>query len=144
MFQAVVVAVYGYIIVISLWAMRVQRKAARVPHHPHDHPATRHLVERSFHDYAANALMVSLGVRLAQLNTDGLGWLIIPLTILAALLTVPVLTAVRRMAIEDLRNWNISLLNKVKTAVLLVCASGLLVDQVWRVVTLFWRTRYGS
>jgi hypothetical protein len=137
-FRIAVVAVYGYIIVLSLWAMRVQRTAATAPHHRYDHPAMSHVVERSAHGYIASVLIASLAVRLAELTLDITPWLLVPLTILAALLTVPVLTGVWRMAIEDLHNWYIGLLNKLKTTVLLVCAAGLLIDQVWRVVTLFW------
>ena len=137
-FRIAVVAVYGYVIVLSLWAMRVQRAAARVRHHPHDHPAWSHVVERSAHGSIAAVLIVSLGVRLVQLTLDVTPWLLVPLTILVALPTLRVGTAVWRMAVEDLHNWFIGALDKFKTAVLLGCAVGLLADQVWRVVTLFW------
>ncbi|HEV2345537.1 MAG TPA: hypothetical protein VGS97_15670 [Actinocrinis sp.] len=133
-----VVAVYGYVIVLSLWAMRVQRAAAMVAHHPHDHPAVSHLVERNLHGDLARVLIVSFAVRLAQLSRDFTPWLVVPLTILVALLTMLALTIVRRMAIEDLYNWHIGLLNKVKTVALLMCTAGLFIDQVWRIVTLFW------
>jgi hypothetical protein len=39
MLQIAVVAAYGYVILLSLWAMRVQLTAVHAPHHPHDHPA---------------------------------------------------------------------------------------------------------
>jgi hypothetical protein len=138
MFWIAVVAVYGYVIVLSWWAMRVQRNAAMAPHHPHDHPATQHVVERSLHGGIARVLIVSLLVRLTQLTLDITLWLLVPVTILAALLTARVLTWVWRMASEDLYNWNIVSLNRLKTTVLLLCAAALLLDQVWRVVTLFW------
>ena len=137
-FRIAVVAAYGYIIVLSLWARRVQRAAARAPHHPYEHPAMSHVVERSVHGYFAGMLIVSLAVRLAQLNLDITPWILVPLTILVALPTVRVATAVWWMAIEDMQNWYIGLLNKLKTVVLLLCAAGLVADQVWRVVTLFW------
>ena len=44
----------------------------------------------------------------------------------------------RRMAGEDLHNWNIVSLNRLKTFVLMLCAAAILLDQVWRVVSLFW------
>lgn len=137
-FLAVVVAAYGYIIVLSLWARRVQRAAAGFPHHPRDHSAITHAVERSVHGFIAGWLIVSLAVRVLQLTLDITSWLIVPLTLFVALPTARVLGVVRRMAVEDLHNWNIRLLNKLKTTVLLACSTGLLVDQVWRVVTLFW------
>jgi hypothetical protein len=131
-------AVYGYVIVLSLWAMRVQRNAARTPHHPHDHPAMRHVAERSLHGAIASVLIGSLAVRLSQLDGGLWPWLLVPLTILMALFTVRVLTWVWRMASEDLHNWNIVSLNRLKTTVLLACTAVLQLDQVWRVVTLFW------
>ncbi len=138
MFQIAVVAVYGYLILLSLWAMRVQLTAARAPHHPHDHPATSHAVERMMHGYIAGVLIVSLAVRLTQLNTDLTPWLLVPLTILVALWTARRLTWVWRMAFDDLYLWHIGSLNRLKTIVLLLCTAALLIDQVWRVVTLFW------
>ncbi|MEU3620495.1 hypothetical protein ABZ725_50830 [Streptomyces sp. NPDC006872] len=137
MFWIATAAVYGYVIVLSLWAMRVQRQAARVPHHPHDHPAMQHAVERSVHGHIATVLVVSLVVRLTQLTTGLTPWVLVPLTVLVALPTTGVLTAVWRMASEDLHNWHIMSLNRLKTTVLLVCTAGLIIDQVWRVVTLF-------
>nr|MDT0659121.1 hypothetical protein [Micromonospora sp. DSM 115978] len=133
-----VVAVYGYVIVLSWWAMRVQRNAAMAFHHPHDHPAMQHVVERSLHGDIARVLVVSLFVRLTQLTLDITLWLLVPVTILAALLTTRVLTWVWRMASEDLHNWNIVSINRLKTTVLLLCTAALLLDQVWRIVTLFW------
>jgi hypothetical protein len=138
MFQIAVVAVYGYIILLSLWAMRVQLAAARAEHHPHDHPAMSHVVERSMHGAIVRVLIVSLAVRLTQLNTDLTPWLLVPLTILVALWTARWLTGVWRMAAEDLYLWHIGWLNRLKTIVLLLCTAALLIDQVWRVVTLFW------
>ena len=138
MFQIAVVAVYGYVILLSLWAMRVQLAAARAPHYPHDHPAASHAVERGIHGYVARVLILSLAVRLTQLNTDLTPWLLVPLTIVAALWTTGLLTGVWRMAAEDLYLWHIGWLNRLKTFVLLLCTAALLVDQVWRVVTLFW------
>jgi hypothetical protein len=133
-----VVAVYGYVIVLSLWAMRVQLKAARVPHHPYEHRASSHIVERFAHGYIAGVLIFSLSVRLGQLNLDITPWLLVPLTILVALLTARLLSVVWSMAYEDLFNWYIGFFNKVKTFLLLTCTAALFVDQVWRVVTLFW------
>jgi hypothetical protein len=83
-------------------------------------------------------LIGSLSIRMAQLTLDISGWLLVPLTVLVAPLTTWVLALVWLMAREDLRNWFIAPLSKLKTIVLLVCTAGLLVDQVWRVVTLFW------
>jgi len=136
--RSAVVAIYGYVVVLSLWAMRVQRAAARAPHHPYEHPAMSHAVERIEHGYIGGVLIVSLAVRLAQLTFDITPWLLVPLTILTALLTARVLTAVWRMTIDDLHNWYLGLLDTSKTAVLLLCTAALVVDQVWRVVTLFW------
>jgi hypothetical protein len=133
-----VVGSYGYDIALSLWAIRVQKTAAGVRHDPYDHPAIRHVVERFAHMYIASVLIVSLAVRLVQLTFDITACLLVPLTILAALPTARVLTVVWGMGIEDLHNWYIGLLNRSKTTVLLVCAAGLFIDQVWRVVTLFW------
>lgn len=138
MFWIAVSAVYGYVIVLSLWAMRVQWQAARVPHHPRGHPAMQHVVERSVHGQIATVLVVSLVVRLTQLTTDLTPWVLVPLTVLVALPTTGVLTSVWRMASDDLHNWHIMSLNRLKTTALLVCTAGLLIDQVWRVVTLFW------
>ena len=138
MVQIAVVAAYGYLIVLSLWAMRVQRAAAGTPHHPHDHPAMSHAVERNVHGYIATVLIVSLAIRLTQLNTDLTPWILAPLTVLAALRTAGCLIGVGRMAIEDLDLWYIGSLNRVKTLVLLLCTAALLLDQGWRVVTLFW------
>ena len=136
-FPLAVVAVYGYIIVLSLWAMRVQRTAAMARHHPYGHSAMSHVVERVAHGYIASVLIVSLTVRMAQLTLDITSWLLVPLTILVALLTAWVLIAVWRMAIEDLHNWYVGVLNKLKTTILLLCIAGVLIDQVWRMVTLF-------
>ena len=133
-----VVAVYGYLIVLSLWAVRVQRVAAHLSHHPFEHPAMSHIVERSAHRYIASMLTVSLAVRLVQLIREVTPWLLVPMTILAALLTAQVLIAVWRMAVADIHNWYIDRLNKLKTVVLPTCTAGALADQVWRVVTLFW------
>jgi hypothetical protein len=86
----------------------------------------------------AGVLIVSLVVRLAQLTFDITPWLLVPLTILVALPTVSVTRDVWRMAMDDMFNWYISWTNKLKTLVLVVCSAGILADQVWRVVTLFW------
>ena len=137
-FQIAVVAVYGYVILLSLWAMRVQLAAARSPHHPHDHLAMSHAVEGTTHVRIAFVLIVSLAVRLTQLNTDLTPWLLVPLTILTALWTARLLARVWQMALEDLDLWYIGWLNRVKTIVLLLCTAALRIDQVWRVVTLFW------
>jgi hypothetical protein len=137
-FLIATVAVYGYVILLSLWAMRVQRQAAGAPHHPHDHPATRHVTERSVHGDVARLLAMSLAVRLTQLTTDLTPWVLVPLTVVTALVTVPVLTMVWRMASEDFFNWFIVSLSRLKTALLLACVAALVLDQAWRVVTLFW------
>jgi uncharacterized protein YacL len=134
---AVIVA-YGYLIVLSLWAMRVQRAAAVVQHHPHDHSAVTHVVERTAHGIIAGVLIASLVVRLVQLTFDITLWLLVPLTILVALPTVSVTRDVWRMGMEDMHNWYISWPNKLKTLVLLGCSAAIVADQVWRVVTLFW------
>jgi hypothetical protein len=97
-----------------------------------------HAVERSMHGHIARVLIVSLAIRLTQLNTDLTPWLLVPLTILVALWTARWLTGVWRMAAEDLYLWHIGWLNRLKTIVLLLCTAALLIDQVWRVVTLFW------
>jgi hypothetical protein len=138
MFQLAVVAVYGYPILLSLWAMRVQLAASRAPHHPHDHSAMRHVAEHSMHGYIASVLMISLVVRMTQLNTDLTPWVLVPLTIVVALWTARWLLVVAGMAIEDLDLWYIGWLNRLKTIVLLLCAVALLIDQAWRVLTLFW------
>jgi hypothetical protein len=138
MFQLAVVAVYGYPILLSLWAMRVQLAASRAFHHPHDHSPTRHIVERATHGYIATVLMVSLAVRMAQLNTDLTPWLLVPLTIVVALWTARWLISVQEMANEDLDLSYIGRLNRLKTNVLFLCTIVLLIDQVWRVLTLFW------
>lgn len=136
------VAAYGYLILLSLWAMRVQRAAAAIHHHHYDphyeHPAMKHEVERIAHGYIAGVLIASLAVRLGQLILDITPWLMVPLTILLALMTTGVLRGMWRMGMDDMYNWYISGLNKLKTVVLLLCAAGLFADQVWRVVTLFW------
>ena len=98
----------------------------------------RHVVERSVHGQIATTLVVSLIVRLTQLTTDLTPWVLVPLTVLVVLPTTGVSTLVWRMAGEDLHNWNVMSLNRLKTTVLLVCSAGLVIDQVWRVVTLFW------
>ncbi|WP_033337513.1 hypothetical protein [Catenuloplanes japonicus] len=138
MFLIAVIAVYGYIIVLSLWAMRVQLAAARTRHHPHDHPAASHLFERNSHAAVAAWLTGSLAVRLLQLLVPVPLWLLVPLTILAALLTLPIAHFVWRMAREDLHNWYIGGLNRFKTAILATCAAIVFLDQPWRVITLFW------
>lgn len=137
-FPIAVVAVYGYVIVLSWWAMRVQRRAAQAWHHPHDHPAAHHAEERNVHGTVATVLTLSLSARLTQLTTDLTPWLLVPLTVLVALLTISAARLVWRMASEDLHNWNVVSLNRLKTAVLMLCAAAILVDQVWRVVSLFW------
>ncbi|MDG4832921.1 hypothetical protein O7627_26965 [Solwaraspora sp. WMMD1047] len=98
----------------------------------------QHAVERNVHRDIVRVLVTSLLTRIIQLSGEVTPWLVVPLTIVVALLTVRVLTWVWRMASEDLHNWNIVSLNRLKTTVLLVCAAALLLDQVWRVVTLFW------
>ena len=90
------------------------------------------------HGHIARVLIVSLAIRLTQLNTDLTPWLLVPLTILAAWWTARLLTGVWGMAFEDLYLWHIGWLNRLKTIVLLLCTAALLIDQVWRVVTLFW------
>ena len=48
------------------------------------------------------------------------------------------LAPVWRMAKEDFYSWNVFGLNRAKTVLLLICVFALYVDQVWRVVSLFW------
>lgn len=98
----------------------------------------QHVVERSVHGQIATVLVVSLVVRLTQLTTDLTPWVLVPLTVLVALPTTGALASVWRMASEDLHNRYIMSLNGLKTTALLVCTAGLLIDQVWRVATLFW------
>jgi hypothetical protein len=136
-FEIAVVAVYGYIIVLSLWAMRVQRRATTIPHR-HNPAAMSHSDERFAHGMIASLLIVSLVIRLVQLTLNLTPWVLVPLTIVMALVTARLLVNVGVMATQDLGNRYVKPLNKVKTAVLLVCATAVIADQVWRVVTLFW------
>jgi hypothetical protein len=137
-FLIAVIAVYGYIITLSLWAMRVQLAAARTRHHPRDHPAMFHIFERVTHKGIAVVLIGSLAVRVDQLTIHLTPWLLVPLTVLAATLTTRVLAKVWRMAAEDMNSWYVGGLNRLKTVVLLMCVAGVFLDQIWRIVTLFW------
>lgn len=60
-----------------------------------------HAVERTMHGHIARVLIVSLAVRLIQLNTGLTPWLLVPLTVLAALWTAGLLTGEWRMAIDE-------------------------------------------
>jgi hypothetical protein len=136
--EIAVVFAYGYVIVLSLLAMRQHERAARLPHHPfHDtHGPVRHVIELNTHQWVATALVASLGVRLAQLGDTGPTWLIATFTVVAVLVTVVPAFTVLGMGLEDLRGW-LRLRDRWKTRVLVASAITILVDQVDRIVQLF-------
>jgi hypothetical protein len=137
---AVVVGIYGYVILLSLLAVRMHVGAVHGPHRHGEHGGMGrmwHLVEHDTHSGVASGMAVSLMVRLLQLTTDLTSWVLVPLTLGAALMTLPLASIVLRMAREDYRNMFLSPAQRLKTAVLVGSSAGVLVDQAVRVVMLF-------
>jgi hypothetical protein len=136
---AVVVGMYGYVIVLSLLAVRLHVGAVHGPHHHHEHGGMGrmwHLVEQDTHAGVAGGLALSLIVRLVQLMGDLTYWVLVPLTVGAALMTLPLVGMVVRMAREDFGNLYIAGIARLKTAVLLICGYGVMFDQGIRVAWL--------
>lgn len=136
----VVVGAYGYVILLSRLAVRVHRGAIWGPHHPHEHGGQGrlwHFGEQEMHEGVAATLLVSGLIRVVQIMSDPTAWVMVPLTVGAVLITLPTVGMVWRMGREDLRNLLITGINRLKTAVLVLCAVGIFVDQGVRVVQLF-------